>query len=226
MCWNVANKRPIRQLGRVLSVIRASFYRNMITETITSRVKAALKGELLDVLLKTFWFYSFGELSRAEESKSFDCDSCWASHLSDYFKNAESAGILFCLDMEKQNKTKKSVTHKWCNCIGPDVGRCCHGCFTSPTSRWLQAENCDRRLQGTKPLMRADRASLQRTAVSADCCHFLWHSVEPANQRCLWKITNTSKEPYFAPVILLWFWTTLITLCYAFILLLAATIGK
>ncbi|TWW64085.1 hypothetical protein D4764_03G0010930, partial [Takifugu flavidus] len=39
--------------------------------------------------------------------------------------------------------------------------------------RWLQAENCDRRLQGTRALMRVDRVSLQSTVVSADCCHIL-----------------------------------------------------
>lgn len=60
------------------------YYRNMITQTVTSHGKAALKEESSDLLLKTFWYILDGlflfvnraEQNEAEESEAFESDSC------------------------------------------------------------------------------------------------------------------------------------------------------
>lgn len=99
-----------------------------------------------------------------------------------------------------------------------------------PRAGGYRRKNCDRRLQGTRRLMRADRVSLRSTAVSSDRCHILWHSADPANQTCLWRIPNargkapsrSSMDPgdsHYASRLMM------INPCHAFILLLAATIG-
>lgn len=170
------NKRPIRHHRRVLFVIRDSFYspggvgyyRNMITQTVTSHGKAALKEESSDLLLKTFWYgldCLFLFVNWAEERGAFEFDSCWCSHLSDYFKTQESAGIFFCPDTKKKTRNKKTwpingataAVQMWAGVVmaallPPPAGGCRRKTVTGGCrgrDRWCERTECRCRAQGS-----------------------------------------------------------------------------
>lgn len=174
------------------------------------KAEAALKGELLDMLLKTYQFYHKGSLfiplvNWDGLTKANHSDSCWSSNLSDYFKKW---GICWHFILSRHgNKTKKPWPINGASAQGQMWAGVVMAALLPPPAGGYRQKTVTGGCRGRRHWCE-QTASLQSTAVYADRCHILWHSVGPANQRCLWKITTMCKEQDSSPAILLRFWVS------------------
>lgn len=158
-------------------------------------------------MLEIFWYIldgllvPFRELSRAKLSRGTQIIWLWFELMFSSIRLFQKAGICWHFILSRHEEKKKWPINGATAEVQMWAGVVMAALLPQPAGG-CRRKNCDRRLQGTRPLMRADRVSLQSTVLSADCCHILWHS---ANQKCLWKITDMCKEHDSRCAILAWF---------------------